>query len=140
MDWLWSANLVTGAFMAGVVAFVHVVHYPLFREVDPSAWRSYHLQHIRRTTWLIAPAMLLDALAAIGLLLYRPDAASLIALVCVLLAWIITFALAVPAHNRMGTGFDTSMHRKLMWSNLLRLGAWIARLAVLLDAPPAQIG
>lgn len=139
MDWLWTTNLATGSFLAGLVAFVHVVHYPLFRQIHPDAWRSHHAEHVRRTTWIVAPAMLLDAGAAVAWALHRQDAAAWVALGCVLVAWIVTFAGAVPAHNRLAAGFDGSLHRKLMWFNLLRLGAWIARLAALLAASSTRV-
>ena len=41
--------------------------------------------------------------------------------------WASTFLLQVPAHNRLGSGFDESSWRMLVRSNWLRTMAWTAR-------------
>jgi hypothetical protein len=131
MNWVLLLNLVNGSFLLGLVAFVHVVHYPLFRQVDASAWHRYHLQHTRRTSWLVAPAMLIDALAAGMWALHQNTLSSWIALACVAIAWGITFVGAVPAHNRLAERFDETLHRRLMRFNLARLVAWTARIVLI---------
>ena len=131
MDWLWAFNMVVAAFILGLVAFVHVVHYPLFRRIDAPAWQAYHAEHIHRTTRIVAPVMLFDAIAAGCWAWLSGSATSWLALACVALAWVITFAGAVPAHHRLAERFDHALHRRLLRCNRARLIAWTGRLVML---------
>lgn len=118
-------------FMAGVIWFVQVVHYPLMARVGPDGWCDYERRHMRRTTWVVAPVMLIEAATAVLILLASPRAALPWAGVGLLIAvWVSTFAVQVPLHARLERGFDVAIHRRLVRSNWLRTLAWTARGAV----------
>ena len=57
-------------YMCGVIWFVQLVHYPLFSTVGRSEFVAYQLQHVRRTGWVVGPAMLLEASAALALCIF----------------------------------------------------------------------
>lgn len=115
-------------FMAGVIWFVQVVHYPLMARVGDGDWAAYERSHVRRTALIVAPAMLVEATASILILLHEPrgvlpwTGAGLLALV-----WASTFALQVPLHGRLERGFDARLHQRLVRTNWLRALGWSAR-------------
>ena len=118
-------------YMCGVIWFVQLVHYPLFSTVGRSEFVSYQLQHVRRTGWVVGPAMLLEASAAgsvcfpysrsiTGSALERPGAARGA-------VWLSTFAWQVPCHNALLKEFDPERHAWLVRSNWLRTILWTMR-------------
>ena len=48
------------------------------------------------------------------------------------ITWIATAFLSVPRHERLAKGFEEDVHRALVRTNLVRLGAWIVHDAILL--------
>jgi hypothetical protein len=53
--------------MTGLIWFVQVVHYPLLRGVGASGYAAYQEPHVRLTTLIVAPLMLLEAATALWL-------------------------------------------------------------------------
>lgn len=133
-------HLFSTLLMAGLVWFVQIVHYPLFAlaATDESAWRTYETAHQARTTLVVGPLMLAEAATAVALLLLRPAGTPMWLLVAsaatVAAVWLLTFALAVPMHARLASGFDAGVHRALVLVNWPRTLLWTARglLAVLI--------
>ena len=117
--------------MVGVIWFVQIVHYPLMARVSASEFAAYEREHQNRTTFVVAPTMLIEAVAATLLLVVVPPGlgrilpAVGIALLAVI--WLSTFLLQVPLHTRLAGGFDAGVHRRLVWSNWLRTVAWTGR-------------
>jgi len=69
---LLATHLAATAFMAGVIWFVQIVHYPLmdgWPHADFSRWEAAHRE---RTAMVVIPAMLLEGGAATLLLAVRP--------------------------------------------------------------------
>ena len=58
--------------MTGLIWFVQVVHYPLLARVGAASFVEYERAHVRRTTWVVAPAMLVEAATAIVLPFVSP--------------------------------------------------------------------
>ncbi len=117
--------------MVGVIWFVQIVHYPLMARVLAAEFAAYEREHQNRTTFVVAPTMLIEAVAAGVLLVVAPPgpgrilSAAGIALLAVI--WLSTFLVQVPLHTRLAGGFDAGAHRKLVWSNWLRTLAWTGR-------------
>jgi len=120
--------------MTGVIVFVQVVHYPLMAMVGRDRYREYQETHMRRTTWVVLPAMALELVAALGLAATRlgtPDAALSLAGVALLgVIWLSTVGVQAPLHGRLASGFDPTLHRRLVRSNWIRTAAWGARVPV----------
>ena len=137
-----NAVLLTNAaatwFLAGLIWFVQVVHYPSFARVGPEAFAAYHRGHTTLTTRVVILPMCVELLTALALLLpaYRPPSVPLgwavagAALVAVL--WASTALLQVPAHNRLAAGgWSPEVCESLCRWNWIRTAGWTAR-AVLL--------
>lgn len=125
--------------MTGLDWFVHAVHYPMFARAAAAGdehYRAFQGEHLRRTSLIIPPVMLLELATALALVLLpdartdRPLAWAGLALLGVV--WVSTFAGAVPQHARLERGFDPGAHRRLMFFDLVRVLAWTARSAVAL--------
>jgi hypothetical protein len=125
--------------MTGVIWFVQLVHYPLFGLVGRSDFENYEQEHARRTTWVVAPAMCLEALSAIALIfLAEGESARLLSLAGVSLIgviWISTAFVQVPCHRRLSKGYDDRTAHRLAATNWIRTVAWSARAGVALALP-----
>lgn len=119
-------------FMTGLAWFVQVVHYPLFRLAGEAGFPAYAEAHSRRTTWVVGPPMLLEAVTAGLLLLVEAGAVTVAGATLLVLVWLSTALLQVPCHTRLGGGFDTLVHSRLVRTNWLRTVLWSARAAIAL--------
>jgi hypothetical protein len=122
--------------MTGLVWFVQVVHYPLFRAVGEPGYAAYQADHVRLTTLVVAPLMLLEAAAAVWMLYDRSaggsPAAARLGLLLLAVIWLATALLSVPRHDELRLGFDPSAHAALVATNWVRTAAWSARAALVL--------
>lgn len=119
-------------FMVGLIWFVQVVHYPLMGAVPSHAFSAYATSHQRRTTWVVGPVMLIElssALLLFGALQGKFTGTLLpwIGLALLVLIWVSTFAVQVPLHARLASGFDRAVWRRLLATNWVRTIAWTVR-------------
>ena len=129
-----TLHLVATVFMAGVIVFVQVVHYPLMARVGADEFEAYEGQHTIRTGWVVIPPMTAELGTAVWLAVAAagsPDAAPAFAGLALLgVIWASTALLQAPAHGRLVRGFDATVHRKLVRTNWIRTVAWIGRIPV----------
>lgn len=116
-------------FMAGLIWFVQLVHYPLFARVDGRVFPAYEIEHMRRTGRVVTPAMLVEAAAAIALFFDPQVPAPLAWGGAGLLAaiWLSTAFLQAPGHLALRRGFDASLHARLVRTNWIRTAGWSLR-------------
>ena len=124
--------------MVGLIWFVQVVAYPLFRNVDPASFASYHAAHSRLITWIVGPLMCAELLGAVASVVYPsvslPRGLAVLGLSLVVVAWGVTAFASVPAHNVLSAGFQGRAHAALVGTNWARTLAWSARGVLLLWA------
>jgi hypothetical protein len=129
-----TLHLVATLFMAGVIVFVQVVHYPLMRHVGAAEFLGYERQHTVRTGWVVIPPMVVElgcSLWIAAMSLGSADAAMALAgLALLAVIWVSTGLLQGPAHGRLIRGFDAEVHRRLLLTNWIRTVAWLARIPV----------
>jgi hypothetical protein len=134
MTWLLIANAASTFFMAGLIWFVQVVHYPLFAAVGNSEFPAYSRLHQSLTTFVVGPPMLVEALTAGLLVVARPAGVSAwlawTGFALVIVIWASTALLQIPAHGRLASGFDASTAATLVSGNWIRTVAWSARAAI----------
>ena len=125
--------------MFGLIWFVQIVHYPLMGAVGAEGYTRYQHTHMSRTTWVVAPLMFIEL--AMGVLLIPmlgPEfyTYTLPGLVMIILIWVSTAALQVPAHKALTGGFEPTAHSRLVATNWVRTVLWSIRavLACLLIA------
>ena len=136
MSPLIAVHLAATLFMTGLIWFVQVVHYPLFARVGESTFAQFEAQHQRRTTWVVAPAMLTELFSGVLLVLIPQEAvppwAAWLGLGLIVCLWASTFFIQVPLHRSIERGFDLRTIRRLSMTNWLRTALWSARSMVLL--------
>lgn len=118
-------------FMVGVIWVVQVVHYPLFAHVGAEGYGAFHRRHMRRITWIVGPAMLVEAGTAVGVLWWLPAGVArwqaVLGVVLVVGIWVSTWRVQVPAHERLAEGFEAAKLRRLVRGNWVRVAIWTAR-------------
>jgi hypothetical protein len=107
---LFVAHLAVTLFMTGVIWFVQIVHYPLFRCVGNSEFARYEAAHI----FWISDGILWLNLALLSAI------------------WLSTAFLQGPCHQRLRQGFDAATHHRLVVTNWLRTVCWTVRSGLLL--------
>ena len=123
--------------MFGAIWIVQVVHYPLFAGVGTGGWAAYEAAHQTRITWVVGPAMVVELVTAVWLVLYRPEAipawAVLLGAALVGVLWASTAFVQVPLHSALSAGaFDAEAHARLVSSNWIRTVAWTLRAGLVL--------
>ncbi len=118
-------------FMTGVIWFVQIVHYPLFKWIGSDAFSAYERDNIVRTAAVVVPVMLLEAFCAVMLLRRRSDSvdrgsaavgAGLLAMI-----WASSLFLQFPMHTILTNGFDPAITVQLTSTNWIRTLLWSAR-------------
>jgi hypothetical protein len=134
---LW-ANAASTWFMAGVIAFVQIVQYPMFAQFAGPQFRMAMADHQRRTLFVVAGPMIVEGITSIMLLFCRPESVPLwaawLGLVLVLVNTFSTGFLQVPCHERLERdGYDPVVHRRLVRTNLVRVAGWWGRSVMVLS-------
>ena len=118
-------------FLCGLIVVIQVVHYPLFEMVDRTRFAAFELVHSNKIGLIVAPAMLLEVIAVVALLVVRPAGIPVWALWLsaglVGLIWLATAFVSVPQHAVLSNGFDALAHRRLVDTNWIRTLAWLVR-------------
>lgn len=130
MKLLLLTHVFATLFMVGLIWFVQVVHYPLFANVGNAQFKEYEGLHQRLTTWVVGPAMLVELATALALVKYAPAGSETLAWVglgLVVLIWLATATLSVPAHNSLTAEYSTNAYQKLVSTNWIRTAAWTLR-------------
>ncbi|MCW2776641.1 MAG: hypothetical protein JWN17_366 [Frankiales bacterium] len=125
--------------LAGLVWVVQLVVYPAFLLVGPGpGWERYHAAHSAAITRVVLVPWAVQGVTCALLLLRRPDgvplALALLAGALGLATVVLTAAVSVPLHTRLGDGYDDAVARRLLATNWYRVLAWTAAAGVALVA------
>jgi len=132
---LIEANRLLSFGLVVLIWLVQVVIYPAFAEIAPERFTRWHAGYTRAVTWIVMPLMLGQVVLLGWLLMVRPSRWGYLAAGMVAVAWIATFALAVPAHDKLqANGIDGSVIRSLITTNWTRTAAWTLAFLFLLIA------
>lgn len=131
-------HLAATLFMVGVIWFVQVVHYPLFARVGATGFAAYEKEHVRRTGWVLLVPMTVELALSVWVVIILGGWMAWTGLVLVALIWGMTWAVQVPAHRRLESGYDPMACRRLVRSNWARTVAWTLRGGVALAMTSAM--
>ncbi|MDX2437746.1 MAG: hypothetical protein QNL88_11915 [Acidobacteriota bacterium] len=124
---VWLQLAVT-LYLVGLIWCIQVVHYPLMSFVSRDRFVDFHTRHSIRISWIVILPMIVEFGTAVVLAwpgaTALPRWMSLTGLALVLVVWTSTFALQVPRHRLLESGFDKDAHRDLVNSNWVRTAAW----------------
>jgi hypothetical protein len=126
-----AVHLSATAAMTGLIWFVQVVHYPLFRRVGSVGFVEYEQAHQRLTSWVVGPFMAVEGVSALVIAaVVRDEVGSVLpalGLVALAIVHASTVFLQVPAHRRLGRGRDADTVDRLVATNWIRTVGWSTR-------------
>ena len=112
--------------LTGVVWTVQLVVYPAFLRVGPTpGWPDHHREHSAAITRLVALPWAVQGLTC-ALLLRDPGPLALAAAALGLATVVLTLAVQVPLHTRLGAAYDEQLARRLLATNRVRVAVWTA--------------
>ncbi|WP_249067007.1 hypothetical protein [Halalkalibaculum roseum] len=125
-DTLFLVNACSSFFMAGLIWFVQVVHYPSFLDVEDSNFDQFHQKHVIRTGFVVIPPMLVELISSAVLTFYFTQLPLIngFGLALVLAIWLSTFLLQAPTHSRLQKNYDLALIEKLIRTNWIRTMLW----------------
>ena len=117
--------------MTGLIWFVQIVHYPLFRFVGEPEFGEYHPRHAYRTSLVVTPLMGIELMSAISIAMAPPigidPTQAKVGAALVIAIWCATAFLSVPLHTRLGKRFDPRHVDLLVTTNWVRTALWTLR-------------
>jgi len=91
--------------------------------------------HMNRISYIVIPAMTVELFSGL-LIIYlglKNDALFIISIIFLTLIWISTALLFTPIHQKLTSGYKSSLIKKLVKTNWLRTILWSFRLTLLLS-------
>jgi len=145
---LLLAQAVASGAMCGLIWFVQAVHYPLFASIIGEQSRQHAVENQQRTAPVVIPFMAVELATALAIAAWPPAGIgrglALVGLGLVAVAWLSTFLVQVPLHERLAReGHVPEAVEALVRSNWIRTIAWTARAilsAWMLRAAVSQAG
>ena len=129
MKTLLCLELISCAYMTGLILLVHFIHYPSFALIRESEFKRFSKFHASRITPIVLPGMVIELGTSATLAYLSPSWISLISLTSVAILWLITGLMSAPTHTKLSQkGFTPPLHRHLMKWNRVRTCLWTLRL------------
>ena len=126
------SHLVSTIFMAGLIWFVQIVHYPLFHKVSADTSVDYADEHQTRTAWVVGLPMLIEGITTVWLF-FDPVGSRVLPLIGGLVlvkVHLSTIFLQVPRHGELTRGYNRETVTKLVTSNWVRTIGWSVRAGI----------
>lgn len=125
-------QIVSCAFMSGLIWVIQVLHYPAFSYLREDQFLEFHSLHTKKITFIVLPVMLIELVSAVFLFL-KNFSSFFIAmnLFFLLLIWLSTFFVSVPLHNALTKSMNLKVIERLILTNWIRTFLWTIRLGIL---------
>ncbi len=121
-----AIQILSCAFMSGVIAVIQLIHYPCFSQIDSNQFSNFHLRHTKALGLIAGPIMVLELISAIWLV-RNGSILFIINLLAVMALWILTFSISIPSHNKLAKGFNEQAWKRLLRTNWPRTILWWTR-------------
>ena len=129
-------QLVTTLVLVGVIWFVQVIHYPLYRKIK-EGFVQYERSHLRRMACFAGPLMFIEAGTAIMLIPMVSagmlTSLAIVNLVLLVLIWLSTILFSIGQHQQLSVHFSSKTLRALIGCNSIRLVLWTVKGGVLIS-------
>lgn len=113
--------------MTGLIWLIQIVHYPSFRFLNPDRFREFHRFHNQSITFIVAPVMLIELFSGALYWYQEWNLFSGLNLLALMLIWMVTTFISVPAHNQLASGHNSAVIERLIRTNWIRTFLWTAR-------------
>lgn len=128
---IFLVNTFCTFFLTGLIWVIQLVHYPSFRFVKEPDFAAFHRHHSFSIGVIVMPLMITELITSF--LLFLSDSwfgYQAIGFYLVVLIWISTAALSVPAHASLGSGRNPEAIEKLISTNWFRTLFWTIKSAI----------
>jgi hypothetical protein len=125
LPYLNSFNIAVSWGLFILIWLVQIIIYPGLARIPAKDFVSYHAWYMVRITAMVLPLMIVEVIITVAWLFLLD--ASLLAIFTgglVAIIWLSTFALQVPIHQRLQSGKDASLIRRLVATNWIRTAVW----------------
>lgn len=111
--------------MLVLIWMVQLIVYPSFRYYPDNSLNGWHHVYTRRISMIVIPLMLAQLAIYLYEVVFSPSLLSFCCIGILLILWIVTFSLFVPAHNRISRGEHTDKSITLLIrANWIRTFLW----------------
>ena len=107
-----------------LIWMVQVVIYPGFHRIPSTEFSNFHRWYVTRISVIVLPLMTAEMVMTVIWLLGTKGTVPIIAFLLVTSVWLSTFLLQVPIHNRLKSGKDARLIRRLIDTNWIRTIGW----------------
>ena len=114
-------------FLTGLIWVVQLVHYPMFRFLDPKTQSNALKFHQQKISIIVVPLMLFELLSGVYLAYVQwSSLASFhrINMVLLMVIWVHTFGLMVPFHQKISVQLNYELLQKTLTHHWVRTLAW----------------
>lgn len=120
--------------LLGILWFVQVVHYPLFRRIKEN-FVQYERANLRKTAALLLPLLFIDLITNVMLVisLEKGPYTFLIsfALAMNIITWFSAFFFQIEQHHELSMHFSKNIIHKLVKTNWVSTIAWTVKAALI---------
>jgi len=128
MKYFELANFSSCLFMTGVIWLIQLVHYPSFHYIHLKKFKSFCNFHQKSITYIVFPAMLIELISSIALLLHNSSSLLLwVNLISVSATWFFTIFFSMPLHSKLLEHKSKEVINKLIYTNWPRTITWSFR-------------
>ncbi len=126
-------ELVSTSLLVGLIWVIQLIVYPSFKYIAEEKWQSFHQLHSHRISCIVTWLMPLELILALLIISNSETSVlALFSLALLVIVWLSTFLLQVPAHNKLSKTRSPKVVLFLINSNWLRTIAWTLKLGVIL--------
>ena len=128
---LYMSNIAISWGLFVLIWMVQIIIYPGFHRIRPDDFINYHRWYVTRISIIVLPLMICEViLAVVWLTTNAFSFTSSLSALLILVVWLSTFGLQVPIHNRLQSGKDETLIRRLVDTNWIRTIAWTMKAGV----------
>ena len=108
-----------------VIWMVQLIIYPAFRSIADCEFSEWHAKYCKQIAWFVLPLMVSQVLECTASCFFVGDIYSWVRLLCVLLAWAVTFFHSARQHRKLTIyGKKTEFIDSLLTGNWIRTFLW----------------
>jgi len=124
-------NLSSTWFMVGLIWFIQLVHYPLFKYVGSEEFLVFHENHKLLITPVVGMVMVVELVTS-AIILFQPpfgirNWSSIIGIVLLGIIWFSTAFFQIPFHNTLSLKYSENALMMLINTNWIRTICWSLR-------------
>jgi len=130
MNVILITHIFSTLFMCGLVWFVQIVHYPLFKGVPLEDFPAYQKRNFV-TGFVTVPVMITELFSGLWILCNDYSNLFLINMILLAVIWGSTFVFQVPTHLALVKIPSQELFNKLIHTNWIRTICWSLRSSLL---------